>query len=422
MRIALFLGHPAHFHMLKHAAVHLKKHGHQVFFVIKKKDILETLCQDAGFKYFKIREGRTGSKFGLIKSVLGMEYHMWQFIRQNKIDILVGSTLSFTAAKINRIHVLAMGEDDADVVPNYAKLVYPFASCVLTPNCCDNGEWNAKSAKYPGYHELAYLHPNHFTPDPEIVEAYGIDTSKPYFVMRFASLNAHHDSGIKGINTEIAQRLIDILENSGSACSLSDQLVPQTPTDPSQLVPLSTNSPTTNATSGNKPRIYITSERPLEPQFEKYRIKINPLDMHHVMAFASLYIGDSQTMAAEAGVLGVPFVRFNDFVGRIGYLRELEDTYELGYGIHASVLPADSPIRRNDGSPQPSGVEELYKRVETLVSMPSAERKATFAARREKMLSDKIDCAKFLTWFIENYPASAEETKKADEEFWERFK
>ena len=44
------------------------------------------------------------------------------------------------------------------------------------------------------------------------------------------------------------------------------------------------------------------------------------------MAFASLYIGDSQTMAAEAGVLGVPFVRFNDFVGRIGYLRELEGT------------------------------------------------------------------------------------------------
>ena len=38
------------------------------------------------------------------------------------------------------------------------------------------------------------------------------------------------------------------------------------------------------------------------------------------------------------------------------------------------------------------------------------------------MLSDKIDCAKFLTWFIENYPQSAEETKKADAGFWERFK
>ena len=45
----------------------------------------------------------------------------------------------------------------------------------------------------------------------------------------------------------------------------------------------------------------------------------------------------------------------NDFVGRIGYLRELEDVYQLGYGIHASSLTENSPIRRNDGSLQPCG-------------------------------------------------------------------
>ena len=178
-----------------------------------------------------------------------------------------------------------------------------------------------------------------------------------------------HGSGIKGINTEIAQRLIDILAPHGT--------------------------------------IYITSERPLEPQFEKYRIRINPLDMHHVMAFASLYIGDSQTMAAEAGVLGVPFVRFNDFVGRIGYLRELEDKYELGYGIKASSA---------------GSVDTLCARVSELVALPAAERKATFDARRERMLSEKIDCAKFLTYFIENYPSSVAETKAADSSFWERFR
>lgn len=65
------------------------------------------------------------------------------------------------------------------------------------------------------------------------------------------------------------------------------------------------------------------------------------------VAFASLYIGDSQTMAAEAGVLGVPFVRFNDFVGRIRYLRELEDKYRLGFGVHASPI-------RNDASSKPN--------------------------------------------------------------------
>ena len=181
-------------------------------------------------------------------------------------------------------------------------------------------------------------------------------------------------------------------------------------------VPKETNECVSNGESGGPE--YSLSKR----GFVTRTSAPNATDMHHVMAFASLYIGDSQTMAAEAGVLGVPFVRFNDFVGRIGYLRELEDKYELGYGIHASVLPADSPIRRNDGSLQPSGVEELYKRVEALVAMPSEQRRKVWAARRNQMLSDKVDCAKFLTWFIENYPSSAQEVKNATPDFWDRFK
>ena len=79
-------------------------------------------------------------------------------------------------------------------------------------------------------------------------------------------------------------------------------------------------------------------------------------------------------------------------------------------------------IRRADGSAQPSGVEELYKRVEQLVAMPSEERRATFQSRRQKMLSEKIDCAKFLTWFIENYPQSVDSVRTADMSFWEKFK
>ena len=103
----------------------------------------------------------------------------------------------------------------------------------------------------------------------------------------------------------------------------------------------------------------------------------------------------------------MPFVRFNDFVGRIGYLRELEETYHLGFGIKASA----------EGS-----VDTLCKRVEEIVQMKPAERKQVYQSRRTTMLSDKIDCAKFLTWFIENYPWSVEDTRKADQSFWGRFK
>ena len=54
--------------------------------------------------------------------------------------------------------------------------------------------------------------------------------------------------------------------------------------------------------------------------------------------------------------------------------------------------------------------------------MPASERRSTFQKRREKMLAEKIDCAKFLTYFVENYPQSMEETRKANDEFWKRFK
>jgi hypothetical protein len=56
--------------------------------------------------------------------------------------------------------------------------------------------------------------------------------------------------------------------------------------------------------------------------------------------------------------------------------------------------------------------------------MRADERKALFTTRREKMQSDKIDYAKYLTWFIENYPASAKETKanQQNEAFWQQFK
>ena len=386
MNVLIQLSHPAHFHLYKLVAKNLIDNGHKVLFVIKSKDILEQLLQNAGLPYVNINQhAHRGSKFGILWDMLVREWRIVRLCRKHRIDLLTGSTPDVAHAGwwLRRWRVNT-GEDDLVVVPAFAKIASPFIQSFVAPDPCNAVKIEYKTSHYPGYHELAYLHPNHFTASKDVVEAYGIDTSSPFFILRFASLNAHHDVGIKGINTEVAQRLIDILSPHG--------------------------------------RIYITSERPLELQFEQYRIKINPLDMHHVMAFASLYIGDSQTMAAEAGVLGVPFVRFNDFVGRIGYLRELEDVYELGYGIHATPLASDSPIRRADGSVQPSGVEELYKRVEQLVAMPSEERRATFQSRREKMLFDKIDCAKFLTWFIENYPQSAEQTRKADISFWDRFK
>ena len=52
-----------------------------------------------------------------------------------------------------------------------------------------------------------------------------------------------------------------------------------------------------------------------------------------MIKFAEFIISDSQTMSAESAVLGTPYIRFNDFVGKISYLDEIENKFKLGMGI-----------------------------------------------------------------------------------------
>ena len=347
MRILVYLGHPAHFHNYKNTISALKSHGHEVEVLIKKKDILEDLLKNAGIPYHNIlEEGRKNTRIGITIGILKQTLRIDRFCRSFHPDILTGSSVENSfVGPFRHLPVINIGEDDASVVPSYARLTYPGASVILCPQSCDCGKWDYKAVKYPGYQELGYLHPENFTPDSSIVKKY-FDLDTPYFLMRFSGLTAHHDVGIRGINNSIAQKLIDIMKPHG--------------------------------------RVFITSERPLTPELDQYRIAINPLDIHHVMAFADLYIGDSQTMAAEAGVLGVPFIRFNDFVGRIGYLNELENKYKLGFGI------------------KPDNENSLYETLEQLLSME--DRKKVFQARRETMLAKSINFADFLTNYIESYP------------------
>ena len=364
MRYIFHLGHPAHFHLFKNVINQLKKNGHSIAILIKKKDILDDLLNASALDYYNILpKGRKDSKLGIIIGILQSDYEILKFSMKFKPDILIGSSYAIShVGKILKIHSINLNEDDSKVIPLYSKLSYPWASVILSPRVCDNGKWNLKSIKYDSYHELSYLHPNNFVPDLSLVKKY-FPVDKRYFIIRFAKLSAHHDSNITGIDQFIAEKLVNILSPFGS--------------------------------------IYITSERDLETKFEKFRIRINPLDIHHVMAFSSLFIGDSQTMAAEAAVLGIPFIRYNDFVDEIGYLNELEKIYQLGFGIKSGQT------------------SELFQKVNDLVRQDNV--KEIFQARRQIMLSQKIDFASYLVWFIENYPISLNIMKK-DPMYQFRFK
>jgi uncharacterized protein len=364
MHYLFHLGHPAHFHLFRHTIETLISKGNRVSVMIKKKDILEELLKESGIPYINILEkGRKDSRPGIALGLVKQNFRLLTYCLRHRPDLMIGTSTEIGhVGFLLGIHSINVNEDDADVVPLYCKLSYPFSDCILSPSSCNNGKWERKSIKYSGYHELAYLHPNKFQPSSEIVRKY-IKTNNPYFLIRFIKLTAHHDKDIRGISDEFALKIINVLKPFGD--------------------------------------VFITSERKLDDKFEEYRLEINPLDIHHIMAFSSLYIGDSQTMAAEAGVLGVPFVRFNDFVGKIGYLNELENYYKLGFGI------------------SPSEPDRLLDTVVNLVSCK--DNKDSFVSRRQIMLKEKIDLSNFMLWLFENYPESAEIMRK-DPVYQTRFK
>lgn len=368
MKVLFMISHPAHFHMFRNTMRQLEHDGHSVVAVVRPKDMLVALCDEAKLQYYKVKERpKKGGMLGLAFSLMAKTWEVTKIVRREKPDLLVGSdgVLAY-AGTVCRVPSFEFFEDDYSIIKLYAKMFFPFYSHVVCPYVCDAGKWEYKKVGYPGYQKLTYLYPTRFTANIEVVKKYNIDPDKPYFIIRFAQLSAHHDVGVHGFTQDIAQHVIDMLTPHG--------------------------------------RVFITSEAELPEEFEQYRLRINLLDIHHVLAYASLYIGDSQSMAVEACMLGTPCIRFNDFVGkkRISVLEELEHTYGLTYGI---------------SSHEPN---ILYSRIEEILALPNA--RTEYQNRRTAMLDDKIDVTRFWMWFLENYPGSAEQAQKADEHFWQQFK
>lgn len=342
-RIAIFLGHPAHYHMFKHVTAALEQKGVEVDYLVKRKDMLEELVQRSGHRYFVVRKKERSSKgkLGLMWSLFCMELNVIGYIVRRRPRLLVG-TYAPVISHLTGVPVVVCCEDDTAVVPRFAKTSYPYADAILAPVYCDGGKWDAKMTKYRGFQKLAYLHPNQFTPSWEVVASNLRNPQRPYVLMRFSQLQAHHDEGVGGLSNQMALEMIDIL------------------------------SP--------KYDVYITSERPLTAELEFYRLNINPLEIHHWLAFASIYVGDSQSMAVEAAMLGTPSVRFSGFAHRIGVLNVLESQYHLTKGI-----PSDHP-------------EELFQTLRALANRPDLHEE--YQRRRRAMLDEQVDVTRFFTDFI----------------------
>ncbi len=363
MNILFYFGHPSHYHLFKNTIKYLKSKDIRLEIVIKSKDILESLLVNDNIEYLNILpEGRRDGKLNILYGLLKRDYRLAKILLGEKIDLLIGSEPALAhIGKLYNIPVLMFVEDDSHIVPEFARLTYPFVKYIISPASCDLGKWSHKKIQYNGFQKLAYLHPEYFKPDRQKVNT--IFNKKRNFLIRVSKLSAYHDDGISGITSDLLDKIIAMLSPEGN--------------------------------------VFISSEEKLSSRYSEYELNIVPNDIHHFLYYTDLLISDSQSMSVESSLLGTPSIRFNDFVGKIGVLEELEHNYELTYGIKSK------------------NSESLPKKILELISIPHLKKK--WRIKCDKMLSEKIIVTNFLNWLIEYFPQSIEEIKSNPDIQW-KFK
>jgi hypothetical protein len=335
MRVLVDVSHPAHVHLFRNAIEQLQAAGHTVCVTSREKDVTTTLLDAYGIAHVPL-SAKSESKLGLLTEWGRRELRMLSVARAFDPDVVVSRLnppATHAAAVLGCPSVVF---DDSEVVRFAGRITHPFADVICTPTGYqrDLGE---KQRRYDGFHELAYLHPDRFSPDADRLSQAGVDPAETYAVVRFVSWGAHHDVGQQGLSRAGKRKLVDTLAEHGS--------------------------------------VYIASESPLPSEFEPYRLPVEPDAFHDLLAFADLYVGDSQTTAVEAGVLGTPAVRTNSFVGDgMGNFLELEAEYDL--------------LRSLDDE------RDAIAEAERLLGDRDAPDR--WADRRQQLVAEKIDVTQFV--------------------------
>ena len=299
MRVLIDITHPAYLHFFRHAIKRLQSEGHELCLTGRDKDILRPLAEEyeIGANREVVSSALRIIYFGRTPQNLLDMFSQWFMreiwlagvIKKFKPDVIAACAGTFTAllGKLIRIPTIVFYDTENDVVSNW--MTYPFATRICVPECYLDKNI-PRNVRYAGYHSLAYLHPDQFTPDPKVLNELGLKPDESYAVVRFVGWKAGHDLGKKGLTT--AQKISAVQELAEYG------------------------------------RVFISSEGELPEELVRFRFPLRYSRMHDAIAFASLVFGESSTMCSEAAVLGVPSVFIYPRVKR-GYTQEQSEKWKI---------------------------------------------------------------------------------------------
>ena len=338
MRFLIEILHPAHVHFFRPFVEVMAARGHEFLVLSRDKDVTLELLDAYRIPHTVLSRQPSG-KPRLLAELLLRIWRGFFLARRFKPDYalgLMGPSVS-VIGRLLGVRTVVFYDNETTALLN--RVIARVCDAWWSPRGyrLDHG---GKHHRYDGYHELAYLHPERFTPDPEVVRRAGLDPDAPYFVMRFVAWEAIHDVNEFGFSLQDKYEIVQRLQSHG--------------------------------------RVLITSERPLPPDLEPYRFHLPPAEVHHVLAFATLLVGESSTMASEAACLGTKAL----FVSRSG--RGVNDEQEARYGL----------VHTFHGEDVTTAADYLGTLLE------SGDQKTAAREGREQLLSENIDVTGFLVSYF----------------------
>lgn len=333
MKLVITIQHPAHVHFYRHTIAQLNSRGHDIIVFTRDRPMALALLEAYGIEY-EVLTGRFDSPAEMVINQLRYEINLVRKLRRLDPDCVTGIgglAMSHAGALTDTESVLFTDTEHATLSNT---LAFPAADRIYTPDCYED-DIGPKQHRYAGYHELAYLHPTRFEPDPRVLKANGLDPDERFVVLRLLEWKAAHDIGDSGFSN--VERVVDALEATGV-------------------------------------RVFITAEGDVPEAVEHCHLPVSPQAVHHLLAYADLFIGESATMAAESAVLGTPAMYVSTI--RLGYISEMEDRYGL-------VHTYDGPDRQSEAIREAVSILEGYDHEQ-------------WGRRRDRLLTEKIDTTRFI--------------------------
>ncbi len=282
----------------------------------------------------------------MARKLMYLPVELYQFaavLRKFHPDMII-SNLSLHGSWIGWIdHIPHIAFIDTEERRLLDSVTAPFVQAKLTSYSYYR-ELGQNHLRYPGNHELAYLHPKRFTPDISVLNELGLEKDEPFVVLRLISWNAFHDARQQRMSN--AERM-ELVHNIAK-----------------------------------KKRVFITAESALPTVLDSFRFPLPASRIHDALAFADLYVGEGITMASEAAVLGTPAVLLNPL--------------QMGYCLEEERLGMLFRFDRLGG--------EATQKIAELLEL--ADIREVFRENHRHFISSMIDVTAFMTWFVETYPES----------------